>query len=348
MNNKTKIVVSGYSAITAAGIGIEPILKALREGVSALTDIPLDISGGIELKWGRADFFKGSEFMPPLKARKLDRSSQLTTATAGLALKHAGIDTKSLDPERIGIAMGCGFGGVGNSAEFLTGYFNSGAEGMSPMLFPNTVSNASASNASIEHGLKGPNVTMVQRFCSAESAFMMACQFIEDGRADIMLVGGIDEMNPLMLKGFISLGQHKSFARFLGEGCGILILESAESAARRNAVIHAAVQDVRTIGMLPANMESEGCRILLGNCSDITRIGLSGTAIETPALVSLLPECKRMKIAPVVGRSLGMGATAMAVLIALLNTSENGMHLAASPEGPYFSIRFQGGSSAYV
>ena len=337
-----KIVVTGYSAITAAGIGTAPIMQAHIEGCSALSSIP----GNNSLQWGKAGFFKASDFMPPLKARKMDRSSQLATATAGLALENAGINMKTVEAERIGIAMGCGFGGVGNSSEFLTGYFNSGVEGLAPMLFPNTVSNAAASNTSIEHGLKGPNVTMVQRFCSAESAFLMACRFIEDGQADIMLVGGIDELNPLIIEGLCSLGQHKTYAACFGEGCGMIVLENAESARKRSANIRAFVGDICTIGMLPPELEAEGCDLLLGECASITHIGLSGTVTTTPALMNRLPESNRIDIAPVVGRSLAMGATSMACLIDSIQCSEDALHLSASPEGPYFSIRFTGGISA--
>ena len=87
------------------------------------------------------------------------------------------------------------------------------------MLFPNTVANAPASNVSIEYGLKGPNITFVQRFCSAESAVLAACRFIEEGRADVMLAGGVDELTPLMMKGFAALGQLHSHASGFGEGC---------------------------------------------------------------------------------------------------------------------------------
>jgi len=335
------IVITGYSAITAAGIEIAPIIQAHSEGSSALSSIPDKHS----LQWGKASFFKASDFIPPLKARKMDRSSQLATATAGLALKNAGIDIKTIDAERIGIAMGCGFGGVSNSSEFLTGYFNSGVEGLAPMLFPNTVSNAAASNTSIEHGLKGPNVTMVQRFCSAESAFLMACRFIEEDRADIMLVGGIDELNPLIIEGLHSLGQLKTYAAGFGEGCGIIVLEKTESARKRNAKIKASVDKICTIGMLPPEFETEGCELLLGNCASITHIGLSGTVTAIPALMNRLPESSRIDIAPVVGRSLAMGATSIACLIDSIQCSEKALYLTASPEGPYYSIRFTGGLS---
>lgn len=336
------VVISGYSAISAAGAGLEPLLAAVRENRSALTAVPDDPDGQT---WGRVGFFKASEYMPPLKARKMDRASQFAAATAGLALRDAGIDVRSLDPERIGIALGCGFGGVNNSAEFLTGYFREGAEGLAPMLFPNSVSNAPASNASIEHGLKGPNVTQVQRFCSAESALLMACRFIEEGRADIMLAGGIDELSPLMLTGFKVLGQLRSFGRRFGEGCGILVLESAAHAEQRRAGRRGTIESIRTVGLLPPGMAEEGSRLLVGDCSAVDLVGLSGTTVETPSLMELLPPgLACIETAPLIGRSLAMGGIAMTALVASLKPQQTGLHLAASPEGPYYAIRFRGGA----
>lgn len=338
------VVISGASAISAAGAGLEPVLAAIRDKRPFLTPVPDTLAGCPGQLWGRAAFFKASDYMPPLKARKMDRASQFATATTGMALQDAGLDLKTLDPERVGVALGCGFGGVGNSAEFLSGYFDGGAEGLSPMLFPNTVSNAPASNASIEHGLKGPNVTLVQRFCSAESAFLMACRFIEEGRADVMVTGGIDDLIPLMMSGFKALGQLSGYARGFGEGCGIIVLESADHARRRGAAIRAVVDDIRTIGLLPAGRETEGCRLLVDDCTGIALIGLSGTCAETAPLMEKLPAAvRRLETGPLIGRSLGMGGIAMAALVASLHAGEEGLHLAASPEGPYFAVRFREG-----
>lgn len=340
-----QVVISGYSAITAAGAGLEPLLAAIRDGRPALSPVSDDRVGRPDRLWGRAAFFRASEYMPPLKARKMDRASQFATAATGLALKDAGIDLKTLEPERVGIALGCGFGGVGNSAEFLSGYFTAGAEGLSPLLFPNTVSNAPASNASIELGLKGPNVTLVQRFCSAESALMMACRFIQEGRADVMITGGVDDLTPLMIAGFEALGQLKSYARNFGEGSGILVLESAGHARRRGAGIRAVLDDIRTVGLFPSGREAEGVRYLLGDCSGLTRVGLSGTAVDTAPLMQQIPaSLPRLETGPLVGRSLAMGGSAMAALVATLPAGGTGLHLAASPEGPYFAIRFREGA----
>lgn len=338
----TDIVITGYGAITAAGSGVEPLLELLRSGRDALTPVPAELAGE-GYRWGKAHGFKATDFIPPLKARKMDRCSQFGVAAAGMALKDAGIDPKAMDPERIGIALGCGFGGVANSAEFLGGYFSDGVEGLAPMLFPNTVSNAPASNASIEHGLKGPNVTLVQRFCSAESAFLMACSFIAQGRADVMLTGGADDLIPLMIRGFRATAQLRRYASCFGEGSGILVLEKSAHAARRGAEVKAGVQSVASIGLLAAGREREGVERLTAG-DEASLVSLGGTVRETPLLNDYIAGRETMDTAGCVGRSLAMGGIAMASLVASLEADQTGLHLAASPEGPHYAIRFRGGA----
>lgn len=341
----SEIVVTGYSAITAAGIGIPAIQDLLHTGGDALTDVPCDVLGMDGYRWGRVNGFKVSDFMPPMKARKMDRCSQFAVAATGLALKDAGLDLKGLAPERVGIALGSGFCGVSNSAEFLTGYFTGGVEGLIPMIFPNTVPNAPASNASIEHGFKGPNVTLVQRFCSAESAFMLACRFIEEGRADVMLTGGSDELIPLIIKGFKAMGQMTLSSPPFGEGCGIIVLESAAHAARREAGVKARIEAFSTIGLLASGHEQEGLDLLVGSADISSCVSLSGTAADMPDLLNRVSDRPQIDTGRILGRSLALGGTALAVLFDSLQSGQQGLHLAASPQGPYFAIRCSGGPS---
>lgn len=337
------IAITGISAITSAGTGVEPLISALREGRSYLHPVPEGVAGHSNgLLWGAAKDFKASDFIPPLKARKLDRASQLAVATVGLALKDAGITREPAGNERIGIALGCGFGGIANSADFLAGYFESGIAGLTPLLFPNTVANAPASNASIEHGLKGPNMTFVQRFCSAESALFAACQFIEEGRADIMVVGGVDELTPLMMEGFSATGQLRSHAASFGEGAGILVIEDLGHARGRGAAIKGVLESVRTVGMLIRGAEKEAAIRLLPEVSQYDLISVSGS--ESSVANIFRPPSGISPIFPgrIFGYSLAMGGVSMAMLASILEPGKRGIHLAASPEGPYFSVEIMG------
>ena len=337
------IVITGMGSVSAGGVGTEELKKSVEEKRCMLTPVPEEILGESGHLWGKAVGFRTGDFLPPLKARKLDRCSLFATVASGMALKDAAVDMSEIPAERVGIALGCGFGGIANSEEFLRGYFTKGVEGLVPMLFPNTVPNAAASNASIEYGFKGPNVTQVQRFCSAESAFLMACRFLEEGRADIMLAGGVDDLNPIMLQGFKSMGQLHRYAAGFGEGSGIVVLERREHAIGRGVAIRGSVGGIRTIGCLLPGREREGADILRGGeRPDI--VSLSGTAAEIPLLLEELENIPRLEVGKLVGRSLAMGGVAMTALLLTLSLGERALHLAASPEGPLFSIDFIGGS----
>jgi 3-oxoacyl-[acyl-carrier-protein] synthase II len=334
----TEIVITGLAAITAAGVGLEPLCETVRSRVSALRPIPVEIAGEEGHLWGRAEGFRVADFMPPLKARKFDRCSLFAVVAAGMALRDAGIEPAAHGAERIGIVLGCGFGGIANSEEFLRGYFTRGCDGLVPMLFPNTVPNAPASNASIEHGLKGPNVTFVQRFCSAEAAFQMACRFIEEDRADIVLTGGVDELNPFMIRAFREMGQLRSHAQGFSEGAGILVLEKGEVARRRGSAIRAKVGDIRTIGRLLPDREAEGFAMLVGKSRSPSLVSLSGVAGEMPSLLEHLPSVPRLETAALLGRSLAMGGTSLVSLILASSPGDDVVQYAASPEGPYYGI----------
>lgn len=339
-SHRTEIFVTGLGAVSSAGVGLDPLREVLESGQSSLRPIPAELAGGEGYRWGRAEAFKASNFMPPLKARKLDRCSQFAVVGVGMALKDAGLDPAAFGAARVGIVLGCGFGGIANSEEFLRGYITKGVEGLVPMLFPNTVPNAPASNASIEYGMKGPNVTFVQRFCSAETAFQMACRFLEEDRADIMLTGGVDELDPFMIEAFRDMGQLRRFADGFSEGAGILVLEKGDVARKRGAAIRAEVGDIRTVGTLLPGREDEGIARLLLREGTPDLVSLSGVAAGMACLTGPLASVNRLETGKLLGNSLAMGGLAMAALILSAPRGAAALHYGASPEGPYYAIDF--------
>lgn len=337
MTESFDIAVTGRAAVSAAGVGTDPLDGAVRSGQSFLR--PADGIPGGPLQ-GKADAFRPGDFMPPLKARKFDRCSLFAVAAAGMAARESGI--ACYPPERIGITLGSGFGGIDNSSGFLTGYFRSGVEGLAPMLFPNTVPNAPASNASIELGFKGTNVTFVQRFCSAESALLMALRGLTENRADAFLSGGADDLTPLMLQAFGRMKQFRRHARWFGEGAGIVALERREDAESRGALIHGLVTGVRTVGsLLPEHLQEGVERLLPPGRPGL--VVLSGTAADLPFLRDHAAGAGRvLDLGPLVGRSLAMGGISLVALLGLLQPGEKGLLLSASPEGPFYSIEVCG------
>jgi len=338
--SRIEIVVTGLGAISSAGVGLEPLLDVVRSGGSALRPIPTELSGKEGYLWGRAEGFKASDFMSPLKARKLDRCSQFAVVAAGMALRDAGLDPAAFGACRVGIILGCGFGGIANSEEFLRGYMTSGIDGLVPMLFPNTVPNAPASNASIEYGMKGPNVTFVQRFCSAEAAFQMACRFLEEDRADIILTGGVDELEPFMIEAFRDLGQLRRYADGFSEGAGILVLEKKSVARERGAVIRAEVGGVGTVGSLLPGREAEGIARIFPSAVTPALVSLSGIAGNHPLIREQVLSAPVLETGRILGVSLAMGGLAMLCLILSAPSGAPVLHVGASPEGPFYGIGF--------
>ncbi len=161
-----------------------------------------------------------------------------------------------------------------------------------------------------------------------------------------MLTGGADELMPLMINGFAAMGQLRRYASAFGEGSGILVLEGAAHAARRGATVRAKVESVATIGLFPAGHECEGAERLLEASAACDLVSLSGTAVDTRFLTERIHGKPFLDTGRTLGSSLAMGGTAMAAMLSSLEPGREGLHLAASPEGPYYAIRFSGGLPA--
>ncbi|MFN2386711.1 MAG: beta-ketoacyl synthase N-terminal-like domain-containing protein, partial [Thermoanaerobaculia bacterium] len=143
------------------------------------------------------------------------------------------------DPESIGIALGTGSAGAGALTEFLRVLLLESPEAAPPFHFPNTVANAPASQVSIELKLYGPNVTITQKDPSALNALLFASLALSSGRARAMLVGGVDEWNPVYAMGFDKVGalrgERRASGIVQGEGAFAVLVETEEGARERGA-----------------------------------------------------------------------------------------------------------------
>jgi 3-oxoacyl-[acyl-carrier-protein] synthase II len=181
-----------------------------------------------------------------------------------MALEDAGLTIgEDVGPERTGIILGSGFCGVVSSEAFHRGQVLRGPGDLNPILFPSTVPNAAASNVSIELGIKGPNSTVVQSFCTAEAAMLFACQQVLAKRADVIMTGGVDELSAILYRGWNELrltawdaGEGERSAPYdlkrngfvPGEGAGIIVLERRTDALRRKARIYGQILGVGQTG----------------------------------------------------------------------------------------------------
>lgn len=259
------VVITGVGMISPVGTGKEAFWKGLTEGQDGIEEITaFDTAPFRSKKGGLVKGFNPKAFIPSLKIRRLDRASQFAIAASKMALEDAGLTIgEDVIPERTGIILGSGFCGVVNSEAFHRGQVLRGPGDLNPILFPNTVPNAAASNVAIELGIKGPNSTVVQSFCTAEAAFLFACQQLIAQKADIMVTGGVDELSTILYRGWNELrltawdkGEGEKSAPYdltrngfiPGEGAGIMILEQRNNALRRKARIYGQVLARATTG----------------------------------------------------------------------------------------------------
>jgi len=240
--------------VTPLGIGRKAFASNLFSGVGGIRPIEgFDTTPFKSHLAGEVRHFSPMDFISARTLRRMDRLSQMVTASACMALDDAGIDPDGSKRNRIGIAMGTAFGATDVATQFAGTLFTEGPRRVNPILVPNTVMNAPAGHAAIELGLRGINTTVNHREASAETAIAYAANQIRQGRADVLLAGGGDILSPFfftVLERFKALSPQdcsKEAARpfdrrrngpVAGEGTGLLCLESLESARSRGATIY--------------------------------------------------------------------------------------------------------------
>lgn len=254
-----RVVVTGLGVISAVGIGKEAFLKSLREGKSGIKEITrFDTSNYKSHLGGEVTDFNPKDYINPMKIRRMDRDSQIAVASAVLVLRDANLKITPENSSGCGVILGSGFTGLETTEAFHRGLIEHGPSGVNPMLFPNTVPNAPAGHISIELGITGPNSTITQKGATGEGAIGYAYSLLQHDKAKVILTGGVDELSWILFHAYSQLGilspleneshpegcrpfDRKRNGMVLGEGGGILVLETLEHAQKRGAKIYAEV-----------------------------------------------------------------------------------------------------------
>ncbi len=260
-----RIVITGLGIVSPIGIGKEEFWRNCLLGTSGIKPIqrfevtPYRSQLGAELP--PIDF---KRFIKPVNLRRMDRIGKIVTSAVKLALDDSGIDMREEDSNRMGISIGTGLGSSDTVDQFFRSLLKEGPMGAQPLLFQTAVPNAITSHCSIEYGIKGVNLTFSHKETSTEMAIAFAYHLLKQGRADVILAGGGDELSePLYhvyhMLGALSPGRTKGpegmrpFDKtrngiVLGEGSGIVLLETQEHAERRGARIYAEIRGVGLSG----------------------------------------------------------------------------------------------------
>jgi 3-oxoacyl-[acyl-carrier-protein] synthase II len=223
-----------------------------------------------------------------------------------LALADAQFSITQEKSPRIGVVLGSGFCGLSSSEEFHRGQVLKGFLDLNPMVFPNTVPNAASSHVSIELGIQGVNCTLVQSFCTSEAAILFACDQLRKGKSDLILTGGVDELSEFLFRGFSELhflatdqGHGERSCPYdkmrngmvLGEGAGILAIETEEHARSRGIKGYGYILGYSLVGKSPKSNGAQDIerpiRMTLGRREDRHIDYLSGAGNSSKRLDAL-------------------------------------------------------------
>lgn len=256
---KNRVVITGMGAVTPIGNDVNSFWNNVKEGTCGIDVIKsFDISDfkcklGAEVK-----DFDPTVAIDKREARKMDKYCQYAMVAADEAVKNSGLDLETIDKERLAVVVGSGIGGLSTIEAEHKKLMEKGPNRVSPFLIPMIISNIAAGNIAIKYGSKGMCTSVVTACATGTNAIGDAFHMIQHGRADIIIAGGAEgSITPLALAGFASLTalstsedplrasipfdkERNGF--IMGEGAGIVILESLEHAEKRNAKIYAEIK----------------------------------------------------------------------------------------------------------
>lgn len=256
--SKRRIAITGLGIISPVGNNVSDAWQNIVAGKSGITRISrFDASPFASQIAGEVKEFEITQYLSAKEARRMDIFIHYGMAAAIQAIKDAGIeDLAELDPERIGVNIGSGIGGLPMIEDTDVAYHAGGPRKISPFFIPSTIINMISGNLSIMFGYKGPNLAIVTACTTSTHTIGVSARMIEHGDADIMVCGGAEScVTPLAIGGFSSARalsvrneDPASASRpwdkdrdgfVLSEGAGILVLEEMEHAKQRGANIYA-------------------------------------------------------------------------------------------------------------
>jgi len=250
-----RVVVTGMGAVAPNGNSVSEYWDALTAGQSGIdhityfdtTDFPVKIAGEVSN-------FDPEQYFERKEVRKLDPFSVYALVASNEAIKMSGLDAGGFDPQRAGVMLGCGIGGITTLLAEHVVLQNRGARRISPFFVTKLISNIAGGQIAIKWDLRGPNQTVTSACASATDAIGLALRLIQSGSADIMVAGGTEAtICDLPLAGFSTIralcnaadppqSASRPFDKdrrgfVMGEGAGILVLETEKHAQSRGATI---------------------------------------------------------------------------------------------------------------
>lgn len=360
---KRRVVITGMGALTPLGIGSDKLWVSLIAGKSGIDYITRFDATGYDTRFGgEVRDFEPTEFMDKKDARRMDRFTQFAIAAARMAVEDSGLKLEDENPEIIGVTLGSGIGGMETLTDQFMTLIEKGPGRVSPFFIPMMIANMAAGQIAMFFKAKGPNSTVVTACASSADAIGQAFRAIERGDADVMITGGAEAaLVPIAFAGFCSMkalstrnddpkGASRPFDAgrdgfVMGEGGGMIILESLDHARARDAKVlaelvgYGATADAHHITE-PAPEGEGGARSMIKALADaglkpedIDYINAHGTStpkgdkFETMAIKKVFGDHAR-KLAVSSTKSMTghlLGATGAVELIACVKTMDEGL-----------------------
>ena len=255
----TRVVVTGMAAITPIGNDLDTSWSNLLAGKSGVGPITLfDTTAYATHIAAELKDFHPEERIPFKQLKRMDRFCQSAVVCALMLMEHAAYEVDPSLAHRTGCIMGCGLGGMETLEYYHTKLVEGGPRKVSPFMIPVLISNMAPGQISIFTGAKGPNLVTTSACASGLHGIGYAYSEIKMGRADAMITGGVEStITPLGLAGFNAMKAlstrndeperaSRPFDRdrdgfIMGEGCGLMLLESLKHARERGATIYGEV-----------------------------------------------------------------------------------------------------------
>lgn len=254
----TRVVITGLGAITPIGIGKEDFWKGLLEGRNGIARITRFDADGFDAQIaGEVKDFDPTAYIDKKESKRMDRCTQFAVAAARLAIEDAGLDLDKENLDRIGTFVGTGIGGMETMHSQYEKFFAKGPSRISPFFVPMMIPNMPAGQVSIVYHLHGPSSCMATACATGTNCIGDAFRVIQRGDADVMIAGGTEAaISQAPVAGFSAMKalctdhnddpEHasrpfdKNRSGFvMGEGAGLVVLESLEHAESRGAHIYA-------------------------------------------------------------------------------------------------------------
>ncbi|OIB02585.1 beta-ketoacyl-[acyl-carrier-protein] synthase II [Paenibacillus sp. LC231] len=257
---KHRVVVTGMGVMTSIGQDLDTFWNSLMEGKSGVSRIEaFDVSDYTTQIAASMKDFNPEDYMDRKEARRMDRFVQLAVAAGSKALEDSGLEIGvNADAERVGVSIGSGIGGLGTWEDQHNILLEKGPKRVSPFFIPMMIANMASGQMSINLGAKGPNTTQVTACATGTHSIGDSYRLIQRGDADVMICGGAEAtIRPTGMAGFCAMRAmstrndepEKASRPFdtgrdgfvMGEGAGVLVIESLEHALKRGAKIYAEV-----------------------------------------------------------------------------------------------------------